>query len=168
MLQKQGKLKESERAFENLLSLYEVDIKDKSRLAITWNSLGKVLQEQGKFMDAEQAFLEEIAIAKKLDDKSRLAIGWNCLGRLLQQEGKLEEAKQAFEIIIRPLLKLNNAAVGLSGKLSDTSTETRQDAKYHSFPLVVAWALHNLGVIYKSKRELETAEKFFKEKGVLK
>ncbi|MCL2938307.1 MAG: tetratricopeptide repeat protein, partial [Trichodesmium sp. MAG_R02] len=89
--------------------------------------------------EAQEALKEQIENAKSLDDQKSLAISWNSLGELLKKERKLDEAQQAFETVIN----------------------ISQNFKDQYF--LAAWALHNLGIIYKSKKEFKTAEKFLKE-----
>ena len=97
------------------------------------------MQKKRKLKEAQEALKEQIENAKSLDDQKSLAISWNSLGELLKKERKLDEAQQAFETVIN----------------------ISQNFKDQYF--LTAWALHNLGIIYKSKKEFKTAEKFLKE-----
>jgi tetratricopeptide (TPR) repeat protein len=138
LLQQQGKLDEAQQAFERGIAINEA-LNAPSSLAIGLHCLGILLQQQGKLEEAQQAFEREIAISEALNDQSQLAIGLHCLGGLLQQQGKLDEAQHTFE-----------REIALTEVLND------QLSRY-------AWALHNLGRIWKSKREFEKAEILLKQ-----
>ncbi|QIR36872.1 tetratricopeptide repeat protein [Tolypothrix sp. PCC 7910] len=138
VLQQQGKLEEAQHTFERQIAIYET-LNDQSRLVIGLNRLGGVLQQQGKLEEAQHIFEREIAIYETLNDQSQLAIGLNCLGGLLQQQGKLEEAQHIFE-----------REIAIYETLNDLSSR-------------YAWALHNLGRVWKSKGEFEKAEILLKQ-----
>ena len=136
VLEKQEKLKEAEHAFEKTIK--NIDFNDKQSLTLSGKRLERV-QKKRKLKEAQEALKEQIENAKSLDDQKSLAISWNSLGELLKKERKLDEAQQAFETVIN----------------------ISQNFKDQYF--LAAWALHNLGIIYKSKKEFKTAEKFLKE-----
>ncbi|NEP26124.1 tetratricopeptide repeat protein [Moorena sp. SIO3I6] len=91
-------------------------LNNQSLLAMGWNRLGKLLQQQGKLDQAQQAFEREIAIAEALNNQSLLAMGLNHLGEVLQQQGKLDQAQQAFEraLEIDTVNKFSSLYTGLS------------------------------------------------------
>nr|WP_269850828.1 tetratricopeptide repeat protein [Methanosarcina horonobensis] len=61
------------------------------------NSLGSILQKQGKLREAEDIFRESLRIAEKLDDfNSQLIIFFN-LGSTLEKQGRLREAETTFQ-----------------------------------------------------------------------
>jgi tetratricopeptide (TPR) repeat protein len=61
------------------------------------NSLGGVLQRQGKFDQAVSAFQKSYDISERLDDDRSLAMVLNSLGGVLQRQGKFDEAVSAIQ-----------------------------------------------------------------------
>jgi tetratricopeptide (TPR) repeat protein len=55
-----------------------------------------VLQDQGKFDEAEKTLRRSIAIGKELDDERHLAKVLNSLGGVLQRQNRFDEAEKAF------------------------------------------------------------------------
>ena len=65
--------------------------------AMWQNTLGGILQRQGKFDEAVDAFKKSMVIGRKLDDIRHVAMVLNSLGSVLQRQGKFDEAVDAFQ-----------------------------------------------------------------------
>jgi len=136
------------------------------------NSLGEVLQQQGRLEESIVSFERQIQIAETLNDQQSLSIGLNRLGGVFQQQGRLEEAIVTFERQIKIAEALNErkqVAIGWSclgevlrrrGYLEKSIFTFLQAATYHDF-LGENRQLHNvwnrLGSILKDKTSFEAA-----------
>ena len=65
--------------------------------AMWLNTLGGILQRQGKFDEAVDAFQRSYDLLVKLEDQRGQAMVLNSLGGVLQRQGKFDEAVDAFQ-----------------------------------------------------------------------
>ena len=86
-------------AFRKSYAISE-ELEDDRSLAMVLNSLGGVLQRQGKFDEAVDAFRRSYELLLELGDSRGQAMVLNSLGGVLQRQGKLAESFEAFRISI--------------------------------------------------------------------
>jgi len=136
------------------------------------NSLGGILQKQGKLEEAIVTFERQIKIAESLNDQQSLSIGLNCLGGLFQQQGRLEEAIVIFERQIKIDESLNDQqslSIGLNclgglfqqqGRLEEAIVTFERQIKIAEFindQKSLAIGLTCLGGIFQQQGRLEEA-----------
>lgn len=94
-LYRQKQNKEALQAVRAAISLCEGS-NNQSQLSFLKNILGKILQSDGDFNGARQAFCEQIEIDRNYQDFKSEAVGLDFLGGLHRKVGNLEEAEKAF------------------------------------------------------------------------
>jgi len=77
------------------LNLYR-SIQEVEAQGLTYDSLGKVYAQVGKFTEAEDALRRRLAIARDLKDFQGQVFGFNNLGTLLLQRASILEAQKTF------------------------------------------------------------------------
>ncbi|NEO69074.1 tetratricopeptide repeat protein [Moorena sp. SIO3H5] len=151
-------------------------IDNQSLLAMGWNHLGELLQQQGKLDQAHQAFERTLEIAQSINNQSLLAMGWNRLGGLLQQQGKLDQAHQAFERALEIAEALNNQsllAIGWNGLGEVLQQQGKLDQAHQAFERaleiaeildnqsLLAMGLKHLGEVLQQQGKLDQAQQAF-------
>ncbi len=86
------------------------DLEDQRSLAMVLNSLGGVLQRQGKFDEAVDAFERSHMLLVEQGDERGQAMVLNSLGGAYQRIGEVEPAEEAFR-----------TSIGIGERLNDTS-----------------------------------------------
>ena len=81
--------------------------------AMWLNTLGGVLQRQGKFDEAVDAFQRSASIEEELGDQRGQAMVLNSLGGVLQRQGKFDEAMKALQRSLN-ISKRRNDKIGLA------------------------------------------------------
>jgi len=85
-----------------------VELGDDRGQAMVLNSLGGVLQRQGRFDEAVDAFQRSSAIEEQLGNLRGLAMVLNSLGGVLQRQGRFDEAVDAFQRSYALLVELGD------------------------------------------------------------
>ncbi len=136
------------------------------------NSLGGVLQRQGKFDDAVDAFQRSYELLVKLGDDRGQAMVLNSLGGVLQRQGKFDDAVDAFQRSYELEIKLGNEPGQAKALTSLGSVFQRQGELDKSIMTLKnalsieerlsnvrgqAMILNSLGGVYQSKRMFNNA-----------
>lgn len=111
-------------------------------IAATLGALGTVLDDMGKFDEAEEVLQETVQLRESLygNDHPSVAIGYNNLANHYREVGKLEQAENA----IREAIRINRSVLG-------------------NDHLYVAQNLQLLGSILRFKGDYENAENILEE-----
>ncbi len=97
-------LRNSQKSIDNISN----SIQQQETRAKYLNSLGGILQKQGRLEESIAIFEQEVTIEEEINDQQSLAIGLNRLGGLFQQQGRLEDAIVTFERRIKIAETLND------------------------------------------------------------
>ena len=95
-----GKFRDAEKALldaEKEITKIDDEREQKRLHAMALNSLGGVLQRQGKFDEAVNVFKRSAELEETSGNKRGQAIVLNSLGSVLQRQGNFDEAENAFE-----------------------------------------------------------------------